>query len=45
MHAEMKVVAELVVPAAPGTVALEEDDDIEEDNFAEPSILHILNKN
>jgi hypothetical protein len=44
MHAKMEVVAELVVPAAPKTEAPEEEADMEENDSAEPSILHVLNE-
>jgi hypothetical protein len=42
MHAEMEVVAELVIPAVQETGAPEEEE--EDDDIAEPSILHVLNE-
>jgi hypothetical protein len=44
MHVDMEAVVEPIVPAAPETEALEEEADMEEDDSAEPSILHVLNE-
>jgi hypothetical protein len=44
MHVEIEAVAEPVIVAAQETEAPEEAADLEEDDSAEPSILHVLNK-
>jgi tyrosyl-tRNA synthetase len=44
MYAEMEVVAEPVVPMAQGIEAAKEDEESGEDDFDEPYILNVLNK-